>query len=511
MVCFAWETSLHYVSMNKTAKSEGLISPEEETLDRLRRRVGLFLGPALLLVFLCWLSPGQSFQQKALVATVLLVLTWWITEAVPLAVTALVGPSLLVVFGVDKPAAVFSPFADPVIFLFLGSFILAQGIVVSGLDRRAAIAVLSWSRLGTSPVRVLVASGLLVAALSMWLSNTATAAMMYPLALAFTRAEDRGRSRTFASALLLTVAYTASIGGLGTPVGTPPNLIALGQLEKLAGVRLGFLQWMGIGLPLTACMLFLCLWRFRRLVIRRGYAVHLQDLKANGGPLNRQQKNVLLAFSFAVLFWLSPGVCSLVLSPQHPLAATLNRAAPEGVVAILAASLLFLLPVDWRAGRFTLGWREATQIDWGTLLLFGGGLSLGSQLFKSGLAAQLGRWLVDITGATTPLSLAYLFAILALVLTETTSNTAAATVTCPLAIAAAQAAGVSPVPPVLAAAVAASLAFMLPVSTPPNAIIYGSGLIRITEMVAHGLWLDLVGIAVIPPLVVALCAFWGLG
>ncbi|MGQ9836202.1 MAG: SLC13 family permease [Thermoanaerobaculaceae bacterium] len=497
--------------MTEAAESEGRISPGEEVLDRLRRRTGLLLGPALLLVFLCWPSPTQSFQHKALVATVLLVLTWWITEAVPAAVTALLGPSLLVVFGVDTPAAVFSPFADPVIFLFLGSFILAQAIVASGLDRRAAITFLSRSRLGPSPGRVLVASGILVAGLSMWLSNTATAAMMYPLALALTRAENRDNSRFFASPLLLTVAYAASIGGLGTPVGTPPNLIALGQLEKLAGVKVGFLQWMGIGLPAATAMLFLCLWRFRRLVVRRGHTVQFQDLKADRRPLSRQQKNVLVAFSLAVSFWLLPGTCSLLLSPQHPLARTLTRAAPEGVVAIVAASLLFLMPVDWRAGRFTLTWREAAQVDWGTLLLFGGGLSLGNQLFKSGLASQLGRWLVEITGAATPLSLAYLFAFLALVLTETTSNTAAATVTCPLAIAAAQAAGVSPTAPALAAAVAASLAFMLPISTPPNAIVYGSGLIRITEMVVHGLWLDLVGIAITPPLVVALCAFWGLG
>lgn len=497
--------------MTETARSEGRISPEEEALDHLRRRIGLFLGPALLLVSLCWPFSVQSFQHRALVATVLLVLVWWITEAVPLAVTALLGPSLLVVFGVDTPMAVFSPFADPVIFLFLGSFILAQATVVSGLDRRAAIIVFSWPGLGTHPGRVLVACGVLVAALSMWLSNTATTAMMYPLALALIRAEDPGRSRTFASALLLTVAYTSSIGGLATPVGTPPNLIALGQLEKLAGLKVGFLQWMGIGLPLTACLLFLCLWRFRKLVVRQSCAVHLQDLKADRRPLSRQQKNVLFAFSLAIAFWLIPGACSLLLSPQHPLARTLTRAAPEGVVALLAASLLFLMPVDWRAGRFTLGWREAAQVDWGTLLLFGGGLSLGSQLFKSGLASQFGRWLVEITGAATSLSLAYLFGFLALVLTETTSNTAAATVTCPLAIAAAQAAGVSPAAPALAAAVMASLAFMLPVSTPPNAIVYSSGLIRITEMVVHGFWLDLVGIAITPPLVVALCAFWGLG
>jgi sodium-dependent dicarboxylate transporter 2/3/5 len=487
------------------------LSPAQEAFEKYRRRVGLFLGPSLFA--LCLFSPWvkEDAKQNAILAVMLWVLAWWVTEPVPLAVTAFLGPALAVVLGVDTAAALFAPFADPVIFLFLGSFILAQGIVEAGLDRRAALLVLSLPWVRASHRRLLWACGALVAALSMWLSNTATAAMMFPLALALGKATSETKASPFLKALLLTTAYAASIGGLATPVGTPPNLIALGQLATLAKVKVSFLQWMGIGLPLTAVMLGFALWLLGRPEGRKprqesSLAFHQLE---NPGPMSRREKNVLVAFSLAVVLWLAPSLLSLALTPQHLVARRFAQAFPEGVVALLAASLLFLLPGENR--RPTLTWREASQLDWGTLLLFGGGLSLGTQMFQSGLAAKVGHFLVASTGASSPLALAYLFALLAILLTETISNTAAATVTCPLAIAAAQAAGVSPAPPAIAAAVAASLAFMLPVSTPPNAIVYGSGYLRVTDLLTKGSLLDLFGLLVIPPLVLALCHLWGLG
>jgi len=488
------------------------LSPREARFERARRRVGLWLGPGLFCLCLGFSWAGAGTKQNSLLAVLLWVLVWWITEPVPLPVTALWGPTLAAMLGVDTPQALFAPFGDPVIFLFLGSFALAQGVVESGLDRRAALAVLSLRWVQRSRRRLLWACGALVAGMSMWLSNTATTAMMYPLVLAVARAVAPSGRSPFVTALLLTTAYGASIGGLGTPVGTPPNLIAIGQLDKLAGVKVGFLPWMGVGVPVMLWMLAFSLWYLGLRGAAGGkdhglptFAAQKQQL----GPMSSREKNVLGAFALAVFLWLAPGVASL-LSPGHPVAQALGRALPEGVVALLAASLLFLLPADAAGSRPTLTWREASQLDWGTLLLFGGGLSLGHQLFQSGLAGKLGQGLLAVTGAKSTLALAYLFAAVALLLTETTSNTAAATVVCPLAIAASQAAGTSPVAPAMAAAVAASLAFMLPVSTPPNAIVYGSGLVRVTTMLRHGTLLDLFGLCTIPPLVVALCHLWGL-
>ncbi|MGC8916481.1 MAG: SLC13 family permease [Thermoanaerobaculum sp.] len=492
------------------------LSEKEQRWERWRRRVGLGLGPlAFAVAFLASPQP-LGHAQRATLAVVLWVVLWWVTEAVPLPVAALLGPTLLVVLQADTPASLFAPFADPVIFLFLGSFIIAEGTVVSGLDRRLALSVLSWRWATRSPFRVVAAMGFLGGAVSMWLSNTATAAMLYPLALAIARSLEKpspGSKSPFATALLLTIAYSASIGGIGTPIGTPPNLIAIGQLEKLSGVRMSFFQWMGVGVPVALLMALLCVVHLGRRAGRQaiiGDPEVLRGARAALGPLSPRERNVLLAFSLAVACWLLPGILAFGLGEGHPLAQALARTLPEGAVAILAASLLFVLPVRWKNLEFTLSWREAVGIDWGTLLLFGGGLSLGNQLFKTGLAAQAGESLVAFTGAHDVLSLSYLFAFAALVLTETTSNTAAATLVCPLAIAAAQAAGVNPVPPTVAAAVAASLAFMLPVSTPPNAIVYSSGLVRVADMLRHGTFLDVVGLALIPPLVVFLCQVLGI-
>ena len=492
---------------------EMALSPQEAKFNQVRRRVGLWVGPGLFCLCLGFAWAGEGTKQNALLAVLLWVLVWWITEPVPLPVTALWGPTLAAILGVDTPTALFAPFGDPVIFLFLGSFTLAQGVVASGLDRRAALAVLSLRWVQHSRRRLLWACGALVAGMSMWLSNTATTAMMYPLVLAIARTVAPSRHTPFVTALLLSTAYGASIGGLGTPVGTPPNLIAIGQLDKLAGVKLGFVQWLAVGLPVMLVMLAFSLWYLSlgSTPGTRGQAqVSFSEQQQVLGPMSLREKNVLMAFSLAVLLWLAPGVAALLLSPAHPFAKALAQALPEGVVALLAASLLFLLPADRQKTRPTLTWREASQLDWGTLLLFGGGLSLGHQLFQSGLAGKVGQGLLAATGARSSLALAYLFAAVALVLTETTSNTAAATVACPLAIAAAQAAGVSPIAPTLAVAAAASLAFMLPVSTPPNAIVYGSGMLRVTTMLRHGTLLDLFGVVTIPPLVVLLCQLWGL-
>lgn len=502
------------------------LSEAELRFERRRRGVGLFLGPLAFVVLL--LAPPTSLSPEAarLASVLAWVLIWWITEAVPIPVTALLGPALAVVCGVGSALEMFAPFGDPIIFLFLGSFVIAEAMFATGLDRRMAYAILARRWVGSSTTRILIAFAVVTGGLSMWLSNTATTAMMYPIGMSvlvalsqlLERSEGKAVDFTrlrFGTALMLVTAYASSIGGTGTPVGTPPNLIALGQLDTLAGVRIPFFTWMTMAVPIMVVMLLVLVGYLRwalppelHHIAGSGEAIRAE--RAALGKLGTAERNVVIAFSLTVALWVLPGVVALVGGVASPLARNLQRLFPEGVVALLGAALLFLLPVDWRTRRFTISWSQAAKIDWGTLMLFGGGLSLGAAMFRTGLARAVGDGLLHLTGAHSLAALTYLFCFVAVVITETTSNTAAATMVCPLAIAAATSAGLSPVAPAVATALGASMAFMLPVSTPPNAIVYGSGCVPITAMLRHGLVLDLVSLTLIPGGVLLMCSLLGL-
>ncbi|MCU0253591.1 MAG: SLC13 family permease [Acidobacteria bacterium] len=504
-----------------------VLSPAELRFERARRTVGLFAGPALFLALLLAPPPGLAPPAARLVAVLAWILTWWVTEAVPIPVASVLGPALAVPLGVGTASEMFAPFGDPIVFLFLGGFVLAEAMFATGLDRRFAYAILARRWVGSSSTRILAAFAVATAGLSAWLSNTATTAMLYPIALSVLAALSRLLERAaggpvdatrlrFGTSLMLTIAWASSIGGIVTPVGTPPNLVVLGQLDQLAGVRVSFFQWMLVGAPIAAVMLALLLaylrWALPAEVgeVRGSRDEFLRERAALGAP-SRAERNVLAAFSLTVALWVLPGLLALVLGTEAPVARQVQRWLPESVVAVFGAALLFVLPVDWRARRFTLRWSEAVRIDWGTLLLFGGGLSLGAAMFRTGLAEAVGQGIVRATGAQSLAALTVLFTLLAILLTETTSNTAAATMVGPLAIAAAQAAGVSPVPPAMAVALSASMAFMLPVSTPPNAIVYGSGCVPITVMLRLGTALDLASAIVVPIGVLLLTRLFGIG
>jgi sodium-dependent dicarboxylate transporter 2/3/5 len=306
----------------------------------------------------------------------------------------------------------------------------------------------------------------------------------------------------YGTGLMLTAAFASSIGGMATPVGTPPNLIGIGFIERSLGREITFFQWMTMGLPLAAVLItFLVVYLNRACPAEAGLlgesAAWIQQQKARLGRLSRGEANVLLAFGVTVTLWLLPGAVALVAGVDAPLYVWLSRHLPEGVCALLGAALLFVLPVNWRRGEYTLSWREAKRIDWGTVLLFGGGLAMGDAMFSTGLARWIGEGLAGAMQAHTTLGLIVLFAVVGVLLTETTSNTATANMAVPVAIAVAQAAGVSPLQPALAVCLAASLAFMLPVSTPPNAVVYGSGCVPLLKMVRHGFVLDVVSIVAI--------------
>ncbi|NLI46251.1 MAG: SLC13/DASS family transporter [Acidobacteria bacterium] len=483
------------------------LSPFEMRFERYRRTAGLLLGPLGFILLEVFSPAGLSVACAHLTAVLVWVLIWWICEAVPLPVTALLGPVLVVLLGVASVREAMAPFADPVIFLFLGGFVIAEGMSVHGLDRRIARWVLGSRWTGAGPLRVTAAFAVIAAGLSMWLSNSVTTAMLYPMAIGVLGAiNHRGlgtdllavkhRTPKLANGLLLSCAYAASIGGVCTPIGTPPNLIAIGYLDNLANRRIDFFSWMAICLPITLLMLVGML-LIIKILHSPGLAespsvdVHVTDGSCGAGPWSKGERNVTVAFGLAVTLWLLPGICALFVGTSHPTYICLQSMLPEGGVAIVAATLLFVLPVEWSQRTFTLTWAQVARIDWGTLILFGGGLSLGGMMFKTGLAEKIGLALVQGSGATSLVALTIVFTSFAVFFTEVVSNTATATMLVPLAISAAQTAGVSPVEPALGCALGCSMAFMFPVATPPNAIIYGSGAVRITTMIKTGWWLNL--------------------
>jgi sodium-dependent dicarboxylate transporter 2/3/5 len=473
-----------------------------------RRTVGFLLAPAVFLTLLTLPLPSLSFEAHRLAAVMATVVVLWVTEALPLPVTALLGASACVVLGVAPAKEVFAPFADPLMFLFIGAFILARGIFLHGLDRRVAYAVLSVPWVGARPTRILVAFGAATALISAWISNTATTAMMFGIGLSIlaalgSRTTGAALDPRYASGLMLMTSFAASVGGLATPVGTPPNLIGIGFIRSQLGVDVTFFQWMLIGIPVVA-VLFAFLAVYLNWVGPSGVrelpagAELIRQEREQLGPWTAGQRSVALAFGLTVALWVLPGVAALVWGENSSVYLTLSRRMPEGVVALLGASLLFVLP--GKAGP-AITWREATEIDWGVVLLYGGGFALGVLSFQTGLAEAMGRGLTGLLPAHGSLGLLVASVVLSTILSETTSNTASANMVVPVVIAIGRAAGLDPLEAALGATFGASLGFMLPVSTPCNAIVYGSGHIPLGRMLRWGLALDVVGMVVVIALV----------
>jgi sodium-dependent dicarboxylate transporter 2/3/5 len=493
-------------SVHEAVGAVEVYSPAEERFNRQRRTAGLFLGPAGFLVRLFAPLPLADPAHK-LAAILAMMVVLWVSEALPLAVTALIGPVLAVVLRVVPARAAFAPFADPIIFLFIGSFMLAEAMFVHGVDRRIAYGALASRAVGGSPVRILCAFGGVTALISMWISNTATTAMMFPIGLAIVAhlthgRESSPRSRDFATAMMLICAFGASIGGIGTPIGTPPNLIGIGMLNRIAGTEITFFRWMLLGVPIVVVLFgFLILYFYvtalRGLELNTSRTDKIQEEWRRLGAMTRGERNVLIAFGVTVVLWLFPGVLAIAGAGQSAVARAYNAAVPESVAAMTGAILLFVLPLNWRARQFTLKWEEAVRIDWGIVLLFGGGLAMGELAFSTGLAEAMGRGIASWLPAQSEAALTVLFTGVAIVMSEAASNTASANMIVPIAIAVSQAAGVDPVQPALGATLGASMGFMMPISTPPNAIVYSSGHVPITAMMRHGIVLDVLGFLVI--------------
>ena len=497
---------------NATYRSLGeqQLSPREERFEKTRRTAGLVLAPLVTVVFLL-VPTGLEDDQHTLAAVLLGVIVLWITEPVPIPIGGFIGICAIVLLGVVTADEALEPFGSSTVFTFIGAFILAQAMLKHGVARRFAMFVLSLRGIGTSTVRIVIAFGAITALLSAFVSNTATVAMLLPTAIGILTViakllQSRGEVAAdfdplrlrVGAALMLMLAYGASVGGLLTPVGSPPNLIGRGLIEEATGERISFLDWVLMALPI--CGLMFVVLAVVVLLLNRPETRHLEGVeeyvreeKARLGSFSVAERNTLIAFTVTVTLWILPGVVALVAGTDSSTYTTVTDRLDEGIVAILGASLLFLLPTNWEEREFTLRWSDAARIDWGTVMLFGTGIIFGSLLESSGLAETLGNGASDTLGLSSVFWITVFAVALAILVSETTSNTASAAVVVPIIIPIAVAAGVNPFVPALAATFAASFGFMLPVSTPQNAIVYGSGAVPITTMIRTGASFDVIG------------------
>jgi sodium-dependent dicarboxylate transporter 2/3/5 len=417
--------------------------------------------------------------------------TFWISEAIPMPATALLIAVGVILLGIAPAPEVFSVFADPLIFLFIGSFILAEAMQVHGLDKRLAHGILRTPWVRAKAGRMVFVYCCISFLISMWVSNAATTAMLYPIGLSILGIFGEEDRKSVAPLVLLMTSFGASIGGMATPVGTPPNLIGIGFLRELAKESIGFGQWMVMALPISVCTFLLIYFGMRYFYSQKVLDEPMPELElSHPEPEQRRaQNNVAIAFGVTVFLWLLPSFVLLFGGDSKSWEVRL----PESVAAVIGTLLLFLLPVNWKKKKFTITWREAQNINWGIILLFGGGLVLGKFLFKSGVAKYLGDSLSAIYPFHTEFMYILLFTVVAVFISEFTSNTASANLILPICIAVCQAAAVNPFRPALAATLASSLGFMLPVSTAPNAIVYGTGMIPIRTMIRYGILLDIIG------------------
>lgn len=504
------------------------LSPREERFEKARRTAGLVLAPLVTVVFLL-LPSGLDDQQHLLAGILLGVIVLWITEPVPIPIGGFIGVGAIVVLGVTSAEEALAPFGSSTVFTFIGAFILAQAMLKHGVAQRFAMFVLGLPGVGRSTFRVIVAFGLITALLSAFVSNTATVAMLLPTAIGILTViaklmQDRGdvapdfdplRLRVGA-ALMLMLAYGASVGGLLTPVGSPPNLIGRGLIEEATGERISFLDWMIMAAPICGLMfvaLAVVILLLNRPEIRRleGVVEYVAEEKQKLGRLSVAERNTLVAFGVTVSLWVLPGVVAIVAGTESQAYETVSGRLDEGIVAILGAALLFLLPTKWSEREFTLRWSDAAGIDWGTVVLFGTGIIFGSLLESTGLAETIGNGASDRLGLASTFWITAFAVTLAILVSETTSNTASAAVVVPIIIPIAVAAGINPFVPALAATFGASFGFMLPVSTPQNAVVYGSGTVPITRMIRTGISFDVIGALLIVLLLPLMVGALGLG
>ena len=461
----------------------------------LRQWSGWVLGPACLLATLLLPPPdGLGPEGWRTAGAAMMMAVFWICEPIPIPATALLPLVLFPLLGLASGKEAAAPYANPIIYLFLGGFFIAAAMQRWNLHQRLALKLIS--AIGTQPRRIVAGFLLSAALLSMWVSNTATAMMMLPIALSVAQiipneGGDGTSNRGFTCALMLAVAYGATTGGMATLIGTPPNALLAGYMEKVHGQRIGFGQWMLIGVPVTIVALPVVWWVLTRVSFRLGnepspgLAELLAVERANLGPLSRGELTVAIVFGLTALAWVF-----------QPLLAKAVPGVSDTLIAMAGALLLFIIPVSLSRGEFALDWDSAKAVPWEVLLLFGGGLSLAGMIDAHGLSRFLGEQCAALRGLPVVLTLAVAcFGIL--MLTELTSNTATAATFLPVMAALALSLGQNPLLFLVPTTLAANCSYMMPVGTPPNAVVFGSGRITLPQMARAGMWLNMVMVPVL--------------
>jgi sodium-dependent dicarboxylate transporter 2/3/5 len=478
------------------------VSPDSSTgpAPPALRPFPLLLGPAAFLVLRLTAPGGTEAAEATVLGVAAWMAIWWISECLPLAVTALLPIALFPALGATTAAQATAPFATDIVFLYLGGFLLAAALEHWHAHERIALAVIT--RVGTDSRRLVFGVMLATAFISMWISNTATAAMMYPIALAIGAMFGEGEAaRSQRVALLLGVAFAASIGGMATLIGTPPNLILAGAARELIGVNLDFFAFLKFGLPIALLLLpaawALLVFVFHRERISLG-AQGLASLSARRsalGALRGGEARVLAIFVGVAVAWFFRE--PKVIGPVTLFGLTsLVPGITDAGIAVIGGIALFLVPSGSATSRPLLTWREAREIPWDVLLLFGGGLSLAAAMESSGLAARIGEWMSGLQGLPLPLVLVGI-AVVTVIVSELASNAATASMGMPIAVALAAALGQPPLLLMLTIGLSASVGYALPMATPPNAIVFGSGEVTVRQMARVGIVLDVVAIGIV--------------
>ena len=456
------------------------------------KNIGLVSGPlSFILVILFFHTEGLTLQANAIIASTVWMAIWWITEAIPISVTALLPIILFPLTGGLELSETTASYGHKYVFLYLGGFIIAIAMQKWNLHKRIALNIISF--IGTNVIKIILGFMVATAFLSMWISNTATAVMMLPIAMAIVdQLKDNpdtieNENKIFGKALMLGIAYSASIGGISTLIGTPPNLILAGVVEETFGYEITFSTWFKFGFPISLILLFLC-WKYLTGIAfkfeQKSFPGGIKEIKKQLqkiGKLSYEEKLVALIFTLTAIAWVTRDILKLIIP-----------VIDDTIIVMISALIIFLLPTNDKKRRL-INWEEASKLPWGILLLFGGGMALASGFKESGLALWIGTQMTLLDGINLFL---LLFVLIASVnfLTEITSNLATTAMLLPILYPMAMTIDVHPFILMVSAAVAASCAFMLPVATPPNAVVFGSGYLRIPDMVRVGIWMNVLSI-----------------
>ena len=470
------------------------------------KKLALVLGPLLFLSFL-FLSPDNELQLYQVYGISSWMIIWWMAEVVPIYITAMLPMIIFPSLGLFSIKDRFVPYANPIIFLFMGGFIIALAMEERKLHIRMALFIIKLT--GTKPLGILIGMMLSTAFLSMWISNTATTVMMLPIALSvlnLLKHQDRSNQKefeTFALALLLAIAYAANIGGTMTIIGTPPNVVFAGLFQEYHHIEIGFGQWMLVGVPTGILLLSITYLLLTKVLLKiqlteiDGSAALFERKRLELGKMEKGERMVLIVFLLTAFLWIFKSQINVLLG---------SPILHNTTIAMFGGLLMFLLPVNLNKGEFVLNWKATTRLPWGILILFGGGLSLAAAFAQVGLVSNVGNWLAENVSASIFI-LGFTLIAVSIFATEIMSNVALVTVMLPVVIAISEGMGISPYEITIPVTLAASCAFMMPISTPPNAVVFSSGLIKMPQMAKIGLVLNLISVVVLAVLVPCLISF----